>query len=131
MPKLRRHFSTSYQRSDLSLSEPRGSRRQIIYFIGLFWHLEDLKLLYDTVNHWEEPVDNLTLTPRFGPPLGGRLTMMCFTRADLLKDMIRLFRGIRFRSMDPFNVCDIRLLLGACAETLEALRVYLIDPHGE
>jgi hypothetical protein len=84
MPKLRRHFSTSYQRSDLSLSEPRGSRRQIIYFIGLFWHLEDLKLLYDTVNHWEEPVDNLTLTPL----AGGKVREGQFTPLDSVERIL-------------------------------------------
>jgi hypothetical protein len=57
--------------------------------------------------------------------------MTCFTRVDLLKDMINLFRGIRFRSMDLFNVCEMQFLLGACAETLETLRVYPTDPRGE
>ena len=76
--------------------EPRGSRRQIVYFIGLFLYLEDLKFLYDTVDRWEEPVDDPTLILPFGPPSGGRLTVMCFTRVGVLKGMIRLFRGSNF-----------------------------------
>lgn len=48
--------------------EPKGSRRQIIFFIGLFQHLEDLKLLYKWVDFLEEPADDLTLVPSFVPP---------------------------------------------------------------
>ena len=110
-----RHFLPTVR--PLALREPGGSRRQIIYFLGLFRRPEDFKLHYDVVDYWEEPVDVLTLTPPFGPPFGGRLMMTCFTRVDVLKDMIRLFRGIRFHSMDTFNVYEIRLLFDACAET--------------
>ena len=45
----------------------------------------------------------------------------------LLKDMIALFEGVRFRSMDVLNVIGMPLLLGACAETLETLRLYPTD----
>ena len=48
--------------------------------------------------------------------------------ADLLNDMVHLFRGIRFRYMDPFNVDRVWLWIDACAETLETLR---LDPTGE
>ena len=57
--------------------------------------------------------------------------MMCFTRVGILEDMIDLFGGIRFCYMDLFCVCGMRLLLDACAETLETLRLYPHDPHGE
>ena len=114
----------------LALGEPKGSRRQIIYFVGLFRHLEDLKILYDTVDPQKEPEDDVTLIPPFVPPLGGRLTM-CSTGVGLLTDMIGLFGGIRFRYLDIFNVGGTRLLLGACAETLETLRLYPTDPRGK
>lgn len=48
-----------------------------------------------------------------------------------MKDMIDLFGGIRFRHMKLYNVHEMRLLLEACAETLETLSVYPTDPHGE
>ena len=48
-----------------------------------------------------------------------------------MKDMIDLFGGIRFRYMDLFNVAGTRLLLDACAETLETLRLYPTDPRGK
>jgi len=132
MPNIRRyfgHFSPAVR--SLALREPKGSRRQIIFFIGMFQHLENLKLLYKWVDFQEEPVDDLTLVPSFVPPLRGRLAMTCFTRVGILEDMIDLFGGIRFRYMDLFSVHGMRLLLDACAETLETLRLYPHDPHGE
>ena len=132
MPKVWQyfgHFSPTVR--SLALREPKGSRRQIIYFIGLFQHLEDLKLLYGWSDPQEEPVDDLTLIPPFAPPLRGKLTMMGFRRVELLKDMINLFGGLRFRHMDLANVDGMRLLLDNCANTLETLRLHPADPRGE
>ena len=132
IPKIRRYFGHFLPTvRTLALRDPRGSRRQIIYFIGMFQHLQDLKLLYDWAEFQKEPVNDLTLIPTFVPPLRGRLTMTCFTRVGLLEDMIDLFRGIRFRHMDLFYVQGMRFLLDACAETLETLRLYPTDPLGE
>ena len=71
------------------------------------------------------------LVPLSVPPLCGRLTLKCFTDEDLVKDMITSFGGLRFRYMDIFQVKCVRLLLGACADTLEWLRPYPTDPYGE
>ena len=57
--------------------------------------------------------------------------MMCLTRAGVLEDMIDLFGGIRFRYMHLFDVAGMRLLLDACAETLEILRLHATDPRGK
>jgi hypothetical protein len=123
------HFSLTVR--SLALREPKGSRRQIIYFIGMFKHLEDLKLIYDKVNSKGEPAEDPILVPPFIPPLRGRLTAARLPRAGIWKDMIELFGGIRFRYMDLFNVAGTRLLLDACAETLETLRLYPSDPRGK
>ena len=132
MPRIRRYFGRfSPTVRSLALRAPRGSRRQIIYFIGLFQHLENLKLFDGWADIQGESVDDLTLTPPSAPPLHGRLTMSRFMKAGLLEDMINLFGGIHFRHMDLCNVEGTRLLLGACAETLETLRLYPADPRGE
>ena len=133
MPKIRRYFGHfSPKVRSLALRKPKGTNRQILFFIGLFQHLEDLKLLYDVIYpQEEEPADDRTLVPSFVPPLRGRLTITCFgKRVDLLEDMIGVFGGIRFRHMDLFNVKGTWLLLDACAETLETLRLCPTDPHG-
>jgi len=127
IPNIQRYFGHLPTVRSLALREPKGSRRQIIYFIGLFPHLEDLKLLYDLNRARGEPVGDLTLIPSFTPPLRGSLMMTWFTDVDLLKDMIDLFGGIRFRHMDLYRVVGIQLLLDTCAEVLEILRLYPTD----
>jgi hypothetical protein len=126
MPGIRRYFG-NFLPSVLSLSlmEPKGSRRQILYFIGLFEHLENLQLLY-CLGYQKEPADDLTLIPPFIPPLRGWLTLILFTRVGLLEDMIELFGGIRFRHMCLYNVDGMRLLLDACTKTLESVA---LCPH--
>ena len=136
MPGIRQyfnHFSPTVR--SLSLRAPKGSHRQIIYFIGLFQHLEDLKILYgtrdDIQDPQEEPADNATLIPPFAPPLRGRLTVVGLKEAGLLKEMIDLFGGIRFRYMDIYDVEGTQLLLAACVDTLETLRLNPEDPRGK
>jgi len=126
MPRIRRYFGHFLLTvRSLTLSSPGGSRRQIIFFIGLFQHLEDLTL-YDGEGFapWaSRPADDPTLIPPFTPPLRGRLVVIDRNMAGLLKDMIQLFGGIRFRYMNIGDVGEARPLLGACAGTLETLRL--------
>jgi len=132
MPRIRRYFRHFLPTvRELCLKEPKGSRRQIIYFIGLFERLGDLSILYNGPNSGVEPVDDLTLTPTFTPPLGGQLRLAYFRRVGLLKDMIDLFGGIRFSFMDLFDVEGMPLLLGACAKTLKTLVLWPSDPRGK
>jgi len=102
-----------------------------IYFVGHFQHLQDLELTYDWAHTRKEPADNLTLVPPFVPPTEGWLPLTNFTRVCLLKEMIDLFGGLQFRSVHLFNVKGMRLLLGACARTLEIAVLYPTDPRGE
>ena len=129
IPKLQRcfgHFSPTLR--SLALREPKGSYRQIIYFIGFFQHLEDLKLLSKigapVCHPREQLIDYLTPAPRFTPPLRGKLTMRFSREVELLKLMINLFDGLRFHSMDLYYADGTQLLLGACTETLETLRLF-------
>jgi len=115
---------------ELALKKPKGTCRQITHFIGLFRHLDDLEL-HGWVDLRGELADGPIVIPLFPPPLRGRLAMSHLRGVDLLEDMIVLFRGIRFRRMDLFDVDGTGLLLDACAETLEELCLYLTDPHGE
>jgi len=132
MPNLRQcfgHFSPTLR--FLALKQPRGSCRQILYFIGLFPNLQDLKLTYPVPEDEPESTADAMLVPLFMPPLQGRLTLTCFTRESLMKDMIAFFGRLRFRHMDLFRVKCTRFLLDACAETLETLRLYPTDVYGE
>jgi hypothetical protein len=133
MPMLQRYFGHFLPTvRSLALKGPFGSRRQILYFVGLFEHLEDLTLIVGTYDSGKgEQADDLTLVPPFAPPLRGRLAIHSFAMVGLLEDMIRLFGGIRFRHMHLIDVDETPLLLGACAGTLETLRLHLGDYHRE
>ena len=115
----------------LTLRKPIGSRRQTIYFIGLFQYLQDLKLIHVEGKFWGKLAGDPTLVPPFAPPLRGSLTVAHLTSVDLLKDMIGLFGGIRFRSMNLLDVDGMGLLLNACAETLETVVLHPTDPRGK
>ena len=133
MPRIRRyfgHFLPTVQ--SLTLGSPQGSHRQIIFFIGLFQHLDDLMLHDIKLSSWQvEPVNDVTLIPRFSPPLRGRLVAWHLKRAGLLKDMIELFGGIRFVRMNLFDVKETRFLLKSCAKTLKTVQLHPTDPQGE
>lgn len=134
MPGIKRyfgHFSPTVQ--SLHLKEPRGSRRQVIYFIGLFQNLQDLHLVYDEFYSHEQSIDDLdlTLVPPFVPPLQGFLMVWNSTKVGLLEDMIDLFGGIRFRRMLLFNVVGMPLLLAASAKSLQTVVLYPSDPRSK
>ena len=135
MPRIRKYFGHFLPTlRSLSLRDPKGSDWQIIYFIGMFEHLDDLKLLHERppIDFQErEPMDIKTLVPPFAPPLRGQLTLTNFGRVGILEGMIYCFGGIQFRRMDLSDVNGTRLLLRACAETLETLRLYPSDPRGK
>lgn len=132
MPNIRRcfgHFSPTLR--FLALRKPRGSCRQLLYFIGLFPNLQDLKICYALPREERENKADADLVPLSVPPLDGRLTLTCFTREKFVREMISFFGGLRFRHMDLFMVWGVRHLLDACASTLEVLRLYPTDPYGE
>ena len=135
MPKIRQYFGHfSPKVRGLCLIAPKGSPRQIIHFISLFEHLQDLELFGGTVNFQDEPQgepeEGLILAPIFIPPLRGRLKLSSFKRVDVLKDMIDLFGGIRFHTLDLYDVDRVPLLLDACAKTLTTVQLWPSDPRG-
>ena len=132
MPRIQRYFRNFLPTvRSLSLREPRGSHRQIIYFIGLFQHLQDLKLVYAGFDRWQKTANDPALFPPFIPPLRGRLTVAHFTETGFLREMINLFGGIRFSHMILFDVDGVRLLLDAGAESLECVKFFPFNSQGE
>ena len=130
MPRIRKYFGSLLPTlQSLYLKMPKGSNRQIIFFVGLFQRLEDLTL--ESTACRREPEEDLTLVPTFTPPLQGRLAVCHWTRAGLFQDMVHLFGGMRFRALDLFGVDQTQFLLRACPETLQVLRLYPTDLFGE
>ena len=111
MPNIQRyfgHFSPTLR--FLALRDPYGSCRQILYFIGLFPILQDLKLCYEPPEDELKSAADATLVPLSISPLRGWLTLTCFTGENLVKDMIFFLGGLRFRHVDLFRVKCVRLL---------------------
>ena len=132
MPRIQRYFRHFLPTvRSLVLKKPEGTRRQIMYFIGLFQNLQDLGLNYSSLAYQEKPVGDLALIPAFVPPLRGQLKLESFNTADFLKDMIDLFGGIQFRFMVLYEVRGMRPLLAACAKTLESVVLDPADRLGE
>ena len=132
MPRIRRYFGQfSPTLQSLILKHPKGSPRQIVFFIGLFPCLEDLELYSCCANPQEEAVDDLTLFPSSIPPLRGRLHAGYSEGDNLARTMINLFGGVRFVHMDLVRMGGAKLLLDAGADTLETLVLDATDICGE
>ena len=132
MPRIQRYFSHfSPTVRSLVLRDPDGTRREILYFIGLFRNLQDLELIYSSSSHLERPAGDPALIPVFVPPLRGWLGLERFNVVGFLKDMIDLFGGIRFRWMRLYEVYGMQPLLNACAKTLVSVVFNPTDPLGE
>ena len=131
MPRIQQHFKHFLPTVEsLALRNPLGSRRQIIYFIGLFQHLQDLELVHDVSGSLDPPAGDPTLVPAFVPPLQGWLGVSSI-KVGLLKEMVELFGGIRFRLIKFYNVNGMRFLLDACGKTLREVVLVPTDPRGE
>ena len=75
----------------LALKNPRGSLRQIMYFIGLFPNLQDLNVSRPYFNKEEGTTASLALIPPSRPPLSGWLTLECSSLAgQFLEDLVRV-----------------------------------------
>lgn len=131
MPKVRQYFRPFLPTlRALYLRAPKGSNRQIIFFVGSFPHLEDLSLeCYQSYKR--ELAEDATFIPPFAPPLQGRLVVRDWRKQDLFQEMVLLFGGLGFRVMNLFNVLGTRFLLRSCAKTLRMLELHQTDPLGE
>ena len=104
----------------LALRTPRSNHHQLLYFLGLFPNLDNLKLIY---NHTWALIPDPAPAPQSPLSLRGRLTLKGFDAEVLMRSLSELSGGLRFRYMDLHLVGDARFLLEDCADTLEALRV--------
>ena len=110
----------------LALRKPRGTYYQLLYLLGLFPNLDNLKLTHDRCFKLPDPV---VPAPQSAPLLRGRLTLAWFHGLDFLRDLSKLCGGLRFHHMDLVGADGSRLLLDTCAGTLETLRVHPTQWH--
>ena len=105
----------------LVLVEPKGHHHLLLYFLGLFPNLEDLKLV--SKSSWRLPQGPVPV-PQSAPLLRGQLMLIWFREEDFLRDLSELCGGLRFRCMDLLGEEGSRFLLDICAGTLETLRIH-------
>ena len=116
------HFSPTLR--SVALSCPRGTRRQLLDFLRLFPMLDHISISnYDVRTQAHEALDPRQVLPIKGG-LRGRLILENFGGERLLKDVIVAFGGMRFAFIDLQNTRGAQLLLEACADTLETVRIY-------
>lgn len=110
----------------ISLVLTSGTSLQILHFLGLFPSLDDIdvnwylnKKLDSTTNH------NPELPAQFPMrSLKGELKIAHYTVDTISRDMITPFGELRFQIMDLLNLAESQLLLEACRDTLQSVRVY-------
>lgn len=129
IPRIHQYFGQFlHTLRSLTLKGAMGSHREIVFFVGLFPHLEDLEF---RDGYWREPANDLTLVPPCVPPLRGRLTASYKGGHGLAKTMIDSFGGVRFRHMNLRRMDGTQYLLYGCGNTLETLKLDAIDLCGE
>lgn len=119
------HFAPTLR--SVALSRPKyGACRDLLDFLRLFSKLGDIEISYYHCRlEASRPLDD-ELVPITGG-LRGHLTLHIFSDEGLLKDMVVVFGGLRFTSMDLQYVQGIPFLLKACAATLETFCVHSVD----
>jgi hypothetical protein len=132
MPDIKKYFGHFPTLRSLTLRKPKASCKQLLYLIGLFPYLQDLKLLYFRPTKEDETTDNLALVPLSKPPLGGWLTLISCGGEEFVDKLIAFYAGkLPFRSVCLSYVECTQRVLDACAGTLETLQVQVLDHYGE
>ena len=104
-----------------------GTQRQLSHFLALFPNLDDIEIVfYSSAKHdiTTKPGPEVAV-PFPVPSLRGQLKFAHFWSETAIEGMITSFGGLRFRYMDLRDVKGARLLLEACADTLETVRIDL------
>lgn len=133
MPGIERyfgHFAPALRSISLTISS--GTSRQLLCLLALFPNLDDIEIeYYPTTKPDATSSGSEVAVPFSAPSLKGQLKLTHFPSETIFRDMITLFGGLRFRSMDLCSVEGSRLLLEACADTLQTLRIYQAVPCSE
>ena len=125
------HFAQTLRSISLTISS--GTQLQLLYFLGLFPKLDDIEIEYYPIAnfYWTPNPDSELAVPFSMLSLRGQLKLTHFESDTTFRNMITLFGGLRFQYMDLFSVEGSRLLLEACSDTLQAVRVYPSVPNSK
>ena len=123
IPVIQKYFGHFLQAlQSLSLTRPNATCREILYFIGLFPNLRDFKLCDFGFIGETKASTGLTIHKA---PLKGSL-VLDLVLSPFLEVMITLYRDLRFCYVSLCRVQGTQLVLDACRETLQTLK---LDPN--
>jgi hypothetical protein len=131
MPDIKKYFGHFPTLRSLTLRQPKASCRQLLYFIGLFPELQDLKLSKFRPTKEDWTTDKSALIPPSKPPLGGWLTLMSYNGEEFVNEMTALYGKLSFRHVNISHSdweCA-QEVLGGCAKTLETWELVLKTGH--
>jgi len=112
------HFAPTLR--SITLSDPWCTPRQLSHFLSLFSNLDDIEIR----NAHLTTIPDKVLAPFSAPKLRGRLALYNASSVETWTHLITSSGGLRFRHMDLHKVGSCApVLLEACAETLETLRL--------
>ena len=118
-----RHFSQTLR--SITLLKPYCTPRQLSYFLSLFSNLDDVEI---RIGGMPLPESDPEHVPFSTPKLRGRLELDAFPWVEVWTYLIASCGGLQFHYM---NLCMSKkcapILLGACANTLETLRLSAMD----
>jgi len=120
------HFSPTLR--SITLLNLRCTPRQLSYFLSLFSNLDDIEIRFAYTYTSCQTIPDAQLVLFSTPSLRGRLALHRFRWAETWADLIASRCFLRFRYMDlrGSESCT-PILLEACAETLETLRLSMVD----
>ena len=129
IPGLERHFKHfSPTLRSITLSAPRCTSRQLSHFFSLFPNLDNIEIRSFMLIRTGPP--DHPLVPFSTPKLQGQLTLSSSFAVETWEDLAASC-GLRFRSIHLYPVSkSAPVLLAACAETLEILRIEPSDEFG-
>ena len=132
IPGIERYFGQfSPTLRSIALFEPRCIPRQLSYFLSLFSTLDDIEISGGYTPQFQRTLPDPELVPFFTPKLRGRLTLNSFDWVKSWTYLTTSYGCLRFRYMDLYGAESCGpILLKACAETLETLRLSLTDGPG-
>jgi hypothetical protein len=131
MPNIKKYFGHFPTLRSLTLRQPKASCRQLLYFIGLFPDLQDLKLLIFDPAKEDKTTDKSALVPPSKPPLGGWLTLISYNGVEFVNEMIAFYGKLPFHRVNISHSdweCAQRVVNG-CAKTLETWELVLATGH--
>jgi len=122
IPGIERYFVRfSPTVRSITLDTPHCTPRQLSHFFSLFPNLDDIEVR--SLAHLRSLIPDDAFVPSYTPKLQGKLTLSSFTAVHTWEDLATSC-GLRFRCMHLYDISKCApILLSACAETLETLRI--------